>query len=170
MWMIILKPSFQDLLNKPAIVIIDEIDAHLHPSWQQKTVHILRNTFPNIQFIITAHSPLVVSGCHANEVSVLRKDRDSGRFVIKQFERDFVNVKSSELYEVVFNVEEIDEYYKSIAGLVNDSGLEMVTEEIKRLKNAEASQTHQLDPSEAKQIEELYKKDFYIRKFIKDDE
>ena len=49
------------LLQVPGIVLIDEIDLHLHPSWQQRILGDLRRTFPNIQFIVTTHSPQVVS-------------------------------------------------------------------------------------------------------------
>ncbi len=70
----------KDLLSKPAIVFIDEVDAHLHPSWQQKIIRLLRENFPNVQFVLTAHSPLVVAGCFNSEVSVLRKV--SGKQVI----------------------------------------------------------------------------------------
>ena len=48
-------------LHGKGIVIIDEIDLHLHPSWQQKVVGQLNSTFPNIQFILTTHSPQVLS-------------------------------------------------------------------------------------------------------------
>jgi hypothetical protein len=63
----------------PAIVVIDEIDAHLHPSWQQKILYLLTNRFPNVQFIVSAHSPLIVAGCDLREVSVLRRRDASGR-------------------------------------------------------------------------------------------
>jgi energy-coupling factor transporter ATP-binding protein EcfA2 len=56
------------------IVLIDEADAHLHPAWQQKFPSLLRDLFPNVQFIISAHSPLFVAGCWRGEVAVLRRD------------------------------------------------------------------------------------------------
>jgi predicted ATP-binding protein involved in virulence len=43
------------------VVLIDELDLHLHPSWQKKVVSGLKTTFPNIQFIVTTHSPLILS-------------------------------------------------------------------------------------------------------------
>ncbi len=46
----------------PGVVLIDEIDAHLHPSWQREIGFSLRRLFPNLQFIVTTHSPLI---CHA---------------------------------------------------------------------------------------------------------
>jgi len=49
------------LLQSNGIVLIDEVDLHLHPSWQQRILGDLQRTFPNIQFIVTTHSPQVVS-------------------------------------------------------------------------------------------------------------
>lgn len=55
------------------IVIIDEVDLHLHPKWQQRIVPILAETFPNIQFVITTHSPIVLSSVKSN---ILRLEGD----------------------------------------------------------------------------------------------
>jgi energy-coupling factor transporter ATP-binding protein EcfA2 len=65
------------------IVLIDEVDAHLHPSWQRLVGLFLRKCFPNIQFIVTTHSPLV---CQAADVgTVFRLPRlgsdEEGRMV-----------------------------------------------------------------------------------------
>lgn len=49
-------------LNTPGIVFIDEIDLHLHPTWQRKVLRQLHEIFPNVQFIVTTHSPNVVMG------------------------------------------------------------------------------------------------------------
>lgn len=53
------------------IVLIDEIELHLHPRWQRQIIPALRNTFPNIQFIITTHSPQVLSEIKQNELFIL---------------------------------------------------------------------------------------------------
>lgn len=53
------------------IVLIDEIELHLHPRWQRQIISALRNTFPNIQFIITTHSPQVLSEIKQNELFIL---------------------------------------------------------------------------------------------------
>jgi predicted ATP-binding protein involved in virulence len=50
-----------EVLQTPGIVLIDEIELHLHPSWQQRILLDLRRTFPNVQFICTTHSPQVLS-------------------------------------------------------------------------------------------------------------
>lgn len=50
-----------DPLQGEAVVLIDEIELHLHPSWQRRVLGALRSTFPNCQFIVTTHSPQVLS-------------------------------------------------------------------------------------------------------------
>ncbi len=50
-----------EVLQTPGIVLIDEIELHLHPSWQQRILLDLQRTFPNVQFICTSHSPQVLS-------------------------------------------------------------------------------------------------------------
>jgi predicted ATP-binding protein involved in virulence len=53
-------PLSKDPLSGSGVVLIDEIELHMHPQWQRKIVPYLLNTFPNIQFIITTHSPQVL--------------------------------------------------------------------------------------------------------------
>ncbi len=53
------------------LVLIDEIDQHLHPILQQQIVGILRNTFPKLQFIVTTHSPHVIASAEEGEVMIL---------------------------------------------------------------------------------------------------
>lgn len=60
----LLNPALKDPLKGSGIVLIDEVDLHLHPSWQQKIINRLEETFENVQFIITTHSPQV---CHTVE-------------------------------------------------------------------------------------------------------
>lgn len=59
------NPHMADPLQSEGIILIDEIDLHLHPMWQRKVVSQLRRTFPNIQFILTTHSPVILSGAAA---------------------------------------------------------------------------------------------------------
>jgi energy-coupling factor transporter ATP-binding protein EcfA2 len=68
--------------KKYALVLMDEIDAHLHPAWQQSLVQKLRTLFPNVQFIATTHSPLIVGGMPAQQV--FRFVRDDDGKVIQQ--------------------------------------------------------------------------------------
>lgn len=54
------------------IVLLDEIDLHLHPTWQRRIVPILKRVFPKLQFIVTTHSPLVLTGFEKDEIIRLR--------------------------------------------------------------------------------------------------
>jgi energy-coupling factor transporter ATP-binding protein EcfA2 len=64
-------------LHCPAIILIDEIDQLLHVKWQQRILNVLANEFfPNTQWIITTHSPMVVTGLNEHQVIQLRKEQD----------------------------------------------------------------------------------------------
>ncbi|MCI5224922.1 MAG: hypothetical protein D3924_20195 [Candidatus Electrothrix sp. AR4] len=71
-------------LQQPAIVIIDEIDQLLHVKWQQKLLNILsKQFFPNTQWIITTHSPIVVAGLDQGQVVQLHQN-DAGKLVAEE--------------------------------------------------------------------------------------
>ena len=70
--LVLLNPSLDDPLKGNGIVLIDEIDLHLHPKWQQTIIPNLLNTFPNVQFIITTHSPLVLTTVHHTCIRILK--------------------------------------------------------------------------------------------------
>jgi predicted ATP-binding protein involved in virulence len=69
-------PNSPDPLAEPAIVLVDEIDLHLHPRWQRTIMDFLTDRFPNTQFIVTAHSPLVVQAAQNANIVLLRREGD----------------------------------------------------------------------------------------------
>lgn len=68
-----------------AIVIIDEVDISMHPVWQVSFIEILKEVFPNTQFIISTHDPIIIGGLLKNQVRVL-KEKDG---LISVIEPDF---------------------------------------------------------------------------------
>lgn len=58
--LVLANPSLDDPLLGEGIVLIDEIELHMHPKWQRRIIGVLKEVFPNIQFIITTHSPQVL--------------------------------------------------------------------------------------------------------------
>jgi len=58
-----MNPDLENPLHGDGIILIDEVDMHLHPSWQRSIIERLTATFPRCQFILTTHSPLVISDC-----------------------------------------------------------------------------------------------------------
>lgn len=79
-------PDSHQPLHEPAVVLIDEIDLHLHPKWQRQLFEGLSVKFPNVQFIVTAHSPLVVqaAGAEANIVVLQRPEGASHVEIVRQ--------------------------------------------------------------------------------------
>lgn len=71
-----LNPQFGgDVLRKTrGIVLIDELDLHLHPKWQRRVVGDLKKTFPEVQFFATTHSPQIIGEVPANQVLLLPRD------------------------------------------------------------------------------------------------
>jgi predicted ATP-binding protein involved in virulence len=61
----------QVLQKTPGLVLIDELDVHLHPKWQRRVVNDLKNTFPSIQFVCTSHSPFIIQSISPGELRSL---------------------------------------------------------------------------------------------------
>jgi len=62
------NPDSQNPLEEDAVILIDELDLHLHPKWQKEIVDDLKRTFPNCQFIVSTHSPFVIQSLNAEEL------------------------------------------------------------------------------------------------------
>ena len=90
-WWYLRAPS--DLTDVGGIVLIDEIEQHLHPRWQRNILLLLTQSFPNVQFIATTHSPLVASGCEHIPVHRLN---DNDHAIVKPF-----GWRAEEVYEMM---------------------------------------------------------------------
>ncbi|MBM4062314.1 MAG: AAA family ATPase, partial [Planctomycetes bacterium] len=75
------NPEIASLDDVRGLVLIDEIDLYLHPSWQQGLVDALRITFPNVQFVVTTHSPVLLASVRPEEIVRLGHDEASGDIV-----------------------------------------------------------------------------------------
>lgn len=65
-----------DLFDLPGVVLIDEVDLHLHPRWQRTVLGQLKQAFPRIQFIVSTHSALVAGSIPSGSIRVLRSNKD----------------------------------------------------------------------------------------------
>ncbi len=99
----ILNPSKSDPLKGEGVVLIDEIDLHLHPSWQRKVITKLKETFPNCQFILSTHSPQILS--HVKETSVFVLHNSDGE-IYAMHPASTYGVDSSRILEDVMEVDE----------------------------------------------------------------
>jgi predicted ATP-binding protein involved in virulence len=69
-----MNPTLENPLHGDGVVLIDEVDLHLHPQWQSTLIKRLRDTFPNVQFVLTTHSPLVLAQLNEGEAYKLEQD------------------------------------------------------------------------------------------------
>jgi hypothetical protein len=105
-----------------AIVLIDEIDLHLHPSLQRALVPRLRKAFPKVQWIVTTHSPLVLANFDANEIIALDRDSQGN---VRAVDRQILSFTADEIYEWLMGtrpggVEIEEELRKSDEGVGKD--------------------------------------------------
>ncbi len=70
------NPHRKNALESEVVVLIDEVELHLHPAWQQRILDDLMRTFPNAQFIVSTHSPQVLTTVHPDQVVELRRGVD----------------------------------------------------------------------------------------------
>ncbi len=70
---------FSNLETASAVVLIDEIETHLHPRWKMQIMQKLREAMPSVQFIVTTHDPLCLRGMYDGEIFVLRRAFDEDR-------------------------------------------------------------------------------------------
>jgi ABC-type multidrug transport system ATPase subunit len=82
-------------LDQPALLLVDELDAHLHPEWQRKLVPIIRQHFPNLQMIATTHSPLIVSALERD--SVIAIGREDGEILYRKAGEELLGLRTDQV-------------------------------------------------------------------------
>lgn len=105
-----LNPQLLDnVLETPGVILIDEIDMHLHPSWQSRIITSLLETFTNIQIITTTHSPIVISNIKSEYLRILKNN-------------EIMNPSTNynrELDDIVNNIMETDYRPEEVRNLIN---------------------------------------------------
>ncbi len=98
------NPHLDDPLQSEAVVLIDEIELHLHPSWQQRILADLARAFPNTQFIVSTHSPQVLTTVKPEHVIELR--RESGGIVAEPASAPTYGAEAGDVLATVMGVDE----------------------------------------------------------------
>lgn len=94
------------LEDMEGIVLIDELDLHLHPTWQARLVPVLKRVFPNMQFIVTTHSPMLLPALERHEIVMLRLD-EKGDVVAESPPASPKLMTGSEIYSSFFNIQKL---------------------------------------------------------------
>lgn len=133
--MAILNPQLlENIKDKtPGIILIDEVDMHLHPAWQKKIINDLCNIFPSVQFIFTTHSPTVLSNVYAEHIRVL----STTNVEMPQnatYGRD-INAVLREIMGTNTKPEEIVRLIEEIYEDIDNEDLDSSKEKLKKLEN-----------------------------------
>ncbi len=96
------EPGWQ---NRRAILLIDEIENHLHPTWQRRAIPAIRKHFPNVQIFATTHSPFVVAGRKKGQVHLLKRD-ENGVVSTTTNQQDIIGWTADEILRVFMGVGE----------------------------------------------------------------
>ena len=120
-----LNPQLLDnVLETPGVILIDEIDMHLHPSWQSRIITSLLETFTNIQIITTTHSPIVISNIKSEYLRILKNN-------------EIMNPSTNynrELDDIVNNIMEPDYRPEEVRNLINQINQNIDNEELEEAK------------------------------------
>lgn len=116
--------SETDFTKTPAIVLIDEIDTYLHPLWQTKILEVLVRRFPNVQFVVTTHSPYIIGSIPGDKIKVYTCVKNESVVDIELFE-EFnayganIDILSEKLFGVNGRfVKEVQERFKELSDLI----------------------------------------------------
>ncbi|MTJ28469.1 AAA family ATPase [Aphanizomenon sp. UHCC 0183] len=134
----ILNPSItnpSELLEKgTGIILIDEIDLHLHPQWQRIVIPSFRKTFPNCQFIVTTHSPQVLSEVNRENVFIL-EDSEIVELTPHTFGRDSNSILS-EVMGVEKRPVKMQERIDKCFEMIDNDNLEEAKLELQKLSES----------------------------------
>jgi len=123
------------------IVLLDEVEQHLHPRWQLNAMPLIQKAFPKIQFIATTHSPLVASGCKNCKIRKITSKHDESSSVYgwlaEDVYREVMDLPTTRYKDVANLIKEFEKLYaKKISGMLSaEDGekLRKVEEELNRL-------------------------------------
>ena len=109
--------EFPDPRTLRGVVLVDELDLHLHPRWQATFIQALRETFPNLQFIATTHSPLLLSSLYPEEIVQLKLE-ERGGLAREEVRPDPRLMTGTELYGEFFGITET--FPQELGALMSD--------------------------------------------------
>lgn len=95
-------------VNATGTVLIDELDLHLHPEWQFTLRAGLSNIFPNIQFIVTTHSPHLLSSASENEIIIMERGFGLGDYKLKPTPKRFSGWNTDQILSELMGVKSLE--------------------------------------------------------------
>ena len=132
--------------NSPGILIIDEIENHLHPTWQRRVIPALLEHFPGLQIFATTHSPFVVAGREAGQVHLLKRNED-GLVTASTNTDDVIGWTADEILRTMMGVDD-----------PTDDATAAVASELRQLRQEPPRPTPDEEEQRQQRIQELRQK------------
>jgi predicted ATP-binding protein involved in virulence len=132
--MALAAPSAPNPLEVPAIVMIDEVDLHMHPGWQRNVVPSLQETFPNCQFILSTHSPQVVSEVKSQHIWLMNTKTKKAEHPQSAYGLDSNRILE-DIMEVPERPQEIKEMLETLFAHIDTGNLNAARAKIESLRN-----------------------------------
>lgn len=92
------------VISRPGVVIIDEIEAHLHPSWQRDIPEWLKIHFPKIQFLVSTHSPLIAQAADPNGLFILPLQADTDQVARPATAAEYERIRWGTAHKTILGV------------------------------------------------------------------
>lgn len=140
-WLVLNPNSGTSPSDIQGIVLIDELDLHLHASLQRGIVSRLRKALPNVQWIITSHAPLILASFDRNEIVALDQDMESGYRVPRE---QIYGFSADQVYNYIFHISPVSELSEIKIGEIGSDESNARLAELKRALGT-------IDDSEARQ-------------------
>lgn len=129
--------------KRPTILLIDEIENHLHPTWQRRVIPALLEHFPGLQIFATTHSPFVVAGLKAGQVHMLNRD-ENGVVTASTNTEDIVGWTSDEILRNLMGVDD-----------PTDDATAAAARELRRLRDEGPRDTEDAEAARQGRMQEL---------------
>jgi predicted ATP-binding protein involved in virulence len=131
------NPNSEDPLKESGVVLIDEIDLHLHPKWQRIIAERITEVFPNCQFIISSHSPQVISHIRPESLIILRNvEGEISKHTVNESYGKSSDRILEDIMEEPSRPKDIDDEIKLIFKLIQDGKTGQAQEKIVTLRNS----------------------------------
>lgn len=138
------NPTLENPLLGEGVVLIDEIELHMHPAWQRRILNVLSTTFPNLQFIVTTHSPIILSEADEkyNLFFMSCEDNDIKVSLISQLHGYDANAVLEQFMGTSSINPETEKFIDSIYELIEQGDYSLAEEKIEELSEI-TSDNHQ---------------------------
>ncbi len=132
----IANTTMKNPLHGDGVILIDEIDLHLHPNWQRLMIPRLTEIFPNCQFIITTHSPQVISHVQPHSLILLKNDKNTltARKSTESYGKNIDRILE-DILEVDTRPDDIIEKFNQLEDSIDDNNLDKAKSLLNELDN-----------------------------------